>query len=104
MFTRTGPPNVELPAPRLIDPLPMLNDVFPFVVRLRAASFAPVEWVTVPLPVRLITTLLAAVGTAPPIQLPGVSQSPPVGAVAVFQKIVDGALIVNEWLVSVEVA
>ena len=66
----------------------MLNAVFPFVVRLRAASFAPVEWVTVPLLVRSMTTLVDAVGTTPPTQLPGVSQSPPVGAVVVFQMIV----------------
>jgi len=34
---------VELPSPSAIEPLPMLNAVFPFVVRLRTASFAPVE-------------------------------------------------------------
>ena len=96
-------PRVELPLPSAIEPLPMLNAVFPFVVRLRTASLAPVEWVTVPLLVRLMTTLSDAVGTTPPTQLPGVSQSPPVGAVVVFHMIVAGAMIVNEWLVSVEV-
>jgi len=82
-------PRDELPLPIAIEPLPMLNAVFPFVVRLSAASLASVEWVIVPLPVRLMTALSDAVGTTPPTQLPGLSQSPPVGAAVVFLMIVD---------------
>jgi hypothetical protein len=48
-----------------------------------------VEWVIVPLLVRLMTTLLDEFGITPPTQLPGVSQSPPVGAAVVFQVMVE---------------
>jgi hypothetical protein len=87
--TVTGPPNVELPVPRAIDPSPKLRVVREFVVTLKTESAVFVECVTVPLPVRSITTALEGPGTFPPTQFPGVSQSPPVGAVVVFHMIVE---------------